>query len=289
MRKFILIAACAFWCSAVVVANETVSAVEIPVSLSFAGELVPLSNYDTRESLEREVLVTSFMHSRTMIALLSTQRYFPIIEPILKKNGIPEDFKYLCMAESGLNPNVASGAGAAGLWQIMPAVGKSYGLEVSDVDERYHIEKATEVACKYLNEAYKKLGSWTLAAASYNLGMTGVATRVAKQGTKSYYDTYMPEETMRYMFRILSWKLICSEPHKYGYNILQKDYYHPLTQYREVQVSDKVIDWTAFAITQGTTYKMLRELNHWMRTYEHKNPAGKTYTVRIPLNDVRVR
>lgn len=263
---------------------------ELPQNLSFAGERVPLDNYDTRESLIREIFSTEFMHSRTMISLLNTRRYFPIIEPILKKNGIPSDFKYLCVAESGLNPNISSGAGASGLWQLMPFVGKNFGMEVGkDVDERYHIEKATVAACKHLLESYELFGSWTLAAAAYNLGNTGVKTRMQKQGTTDYYDTFLPEETMRYMFRCIAWKLVVENPERYGFKIAESDYYPALTDYREVEVSDRQIDWSAFARSQGTTYKMLRELNHWIRDYQYTNAAGKTYVVKIPSAKSRKR
>ena len=260
----------------------------MPETLEFAGEEVPLGNYDTRESLRRELSVTMYMHSRTLYALLQTTRYFPVIEPILKKNGIPDDFKYLCMAESGLSPEVRSPAGAAGLWQIMPAVGRSYGMEVGrGVDERYHVEMATEAACRHLKESYDRLGSWTLAAAAYNLGLTGVVTRLEKQGVNDYYDAFFPDETLRYVFRILSLKLVTEHPLRYGFLIGEEDYCEPLDEYREVTVGDHKIDWAAFAREQGTNYKMLRAYNPWIRNYDSQNPAGRRYTVRIPLEGHR--
>ena len=260
----------------------------IPQSLEFAGESVPLENYDTRESLRRELLTTCYMHSRTSLTLLNTRRYFAIIEPILEEYGIPSDFKYLCMAESGLDPNVVSVAGAAGLWQLMPATGRKYGLDVgSEVDERYHIEKATVAACRHLLESYEQFGSWTLAAAAYNLGDAGVARRIEKQGVDNYYDAFLPVETLRYMFRILSFKLVTESPHSYGYMISSQDYYPPLTDYHEVETNDLQIDWSKFAAANGTTYKMLRELNHWIRDYDYTNRARKTYVVKIPNADFR--
>lgn len=256
----------------------------LPETLEFAGEEVPLDRFDARESLQRELSVTMYMHSRTIYALMRTTRYFPIIEPILKKNGVPVDFKYLCMAESGLNPEVRSPAGAAGLWQLMPAVGRSYGMEVGrGVDERYHIEMATEAACRHLKESYERFGSWTLAAAAYNLGLTGVATRLEKQGVTSYYDAFFPEETLRYVFRILSLKLIAEHPLRYGFLIEEEDYLAPFDQYRETTARGHKIDWAAFARAQGTNYKMLRAYNPWIRDYESQNPSGRVYTVRIPL------
>ncbi|MCD8072131.1 MAG: lytic transglycosylase domain-containing protein [Alistipes sp.] len=255
----------------------------IPARLEFAGERVPLENFDVFEGLQREMLVTLYMHSRTTLTLLNSTRYFPVIEPILAKYGVPDDFKYLCMAESGLNPNITSPAGAAGLWQIMSATGKEYGL-VGDkgVDERFDIEKSTEAACKYLLDSYKRFGSWTLAAAAYNLGNAGVSRRLDVQGEDDYYDVFLPEETMRYVYRILSLKLLSQEPYSYGYIIAQGDYYRPLTDYTTVEVSDKKIEWSEVARRNGTTYKMLRQLNHWIRDYEYNNASGRTFKVKIP-------
>lgn len=263
---------------------------ELPTSLSFAGEVVPLHNYDTRESLEREILVTMYMHSRTFQTLLNTKRYFPVIEPIMRKHGIPEDFKYLCMAESGLNPNVVSSAGAAGLWQFMPATGKQYKLLVDKgLDERYDVEKSTEAACKYIKEAYDRLGSWTLAAAAYNLGNAGVTRRMNTQDVQDYYDSFFPEETMRYVFRILSLKLLTENPYNFGYVIAPEQYYHPLTDFREIDVTGAKIEWSKVAKENGTNYKMLRQLNPWIRDYEYNNAAGRTFKVRIPNKGFRTR
>ena len=262
----------------------------LPGKIEFAGERVPLENYDTRESLQREVSITTYMHSRTLYALLRTRRYFAVIEPILAENNIPNDFKYLCMAESGLNPDAVSPAGAAGLWQIMPAVARSFGMEVNaQIDERYHIEKATRAACRHLKESYAKFRSWTLAAAAYNLGMAGLSTRMEKQGIGNYYDLFLPEETLRYVHRILSMKLLYENPARYGYAFPSEAAYPPFDRYREVSVSARGIDWSAFAREHGTTYKMLRELNPWIRDYTYANPNGKSYTVKIPLPGFRSR
>ena len=227
----------------------------LPQSLEFAGEAVPLDNYDTRESLLRELMSCMYLHSRTTLTLLATTRYFPVIEPIMKKYGIPDDFKYLCMAESGLDPNVRSGAGAAGLWQLMPVYAKSVGLLVGgDVDERYDVTKATEAACRYLADAYERLGSWTLAAASYNVGIAGVSRRLAKQGVDSYYDLFLPAETLRYVFRVLAFKLIAPDPAAYGFRIDPDDYY---------------------------------KLNHWIRDYDYDNKAGRSFVIKVPNRDFR--
>lgn len=260
----------------------------LPARLDFAGEPVPMQNQDTRESLMREMLTTFYMHSRTLQTILASERYFAVIEPILAKYGVPDDFKYLCMAESGLNPEARSGAGAGGLWQLMPAYAKSAGLLVGDeVDERYHIEKSTEAACRYLIDAKRRLGSWTLAAAAFNAGVAGVSRRLEKQGVESYYDLFLPNETLRYVFRVLSFKLLMSDPAAYGYKIDKKEYYPLLPAYEEVTVDDPEIDWAAFAREHGTHYKQIRQLNPWIRDYDHANKAGRSYTVKIPQGSAR--
>ena len=260
----------------------------LPARLDFAGEPVPMQNQDTRESLMREMLTTFYMHSRTLQTILASERYFAVIEPILAKYGVPDDFKYLCMAESGLNPEARSGAGAGGLWQLMPAYAKSAGLLVGDeVDERYHIEKSTEAACRYLIDAKRRLGSWTLAAAAFNAGVAGVSRRLEKQGVESYYDLFLPNETLRYVFRVLSFKLLMSDPAAYGYKIDKKEYYPLLPAYEEVTVDDPEIDWAAFAREHGTHYKQIRQLNPWIRDYDHTNKAGRSYTVKIPKGSAR--
>jgi hypothetical protein len=297
-RTFIILAVSILMLSSISCAQDTLpqrlpAAIVIPPmprELDFAGERVPLEHFDTRESLTREMLATGYLHSRTMLSLLATTRYFPVIEPILRRNGVPEDFKYLCMAESGLNPNASSGAGAGGLWQFMQATGREYGLFIATnatVDERYHIEKSTEAACRYILDAKEKLGNWTLAAAAYNVGLAGVQTRMAKQGITEYYDLFLPEETMRYVFRILSFKLIVTDPSACGFEIDPEDYHKPLTAYREITVADKAIDWPAVAREHDTNYKMLRELNPWIRDYTYANPAGRTFTVKIPTRGFR--
>jgi hypothetical protein len=264
-------------------AMATVRIPPLPAQLDFAGEPVPLGNFDTRESLVKDLLVTCYMHSRTMQTLLAASRWFPVIEPILRRYGVPDDFKYLCMAESGLNPSINSPAGAGGLWQIMPATAREYGLFVAaGVDERYHVEKSTEAACQYLLAAKAKLGSWTLAAASYNLGTTGIATRQDKQGVTNYYDLFLPEETMRYVFRCLTFKLVSGDPALYGFHIRPEERFAPLDRYREVSVDSAAIDWSALARQHGTSYKMLRELNPWIRDYTYTNSARRTFTVKIP-------
>ena len=198
-------------------------------------------------------------------------------------DGIPDDFKYLCMAESALNPETVSPAGAAGLWQFMPKTGREYGLAVGpQVDERYDIERSTEAACSYLRDAYEKFGSWTLAAAAYNAGNAGVSRRMNIQGTESYYDTFLPQETMRYLYRILSLKTISGDPERYGYRLSEDDYYAPLDDYRTVEVGGAPIKWAEVAARYGTNYKMLRLLNPWMRDYVYDNKEGRILKVKVP-------
>ncbi|GAL71365.1 membrane-bound lytic murein transglycosylase D precursor [Jejuia pallidilutea] len=202
--------------------DYNVYALQVPENLSFAGERVPLENPDILERMDRELLVNTYWQSNGLLMFKRAQKYFPIIEPILKKNGVPDDFKYLAVIESGLT-NAVSPAGARGVWQIMKATGRENGLEVNDnVDERYHLEKATEVACNYLLKAKEQLGSWTLAAAAYNAGNAGVSRRLREQNVTDYYDLLLGEETGRYLFRIVALKEILSNPDKYGFNFREK-------------------------------------------------------------------
>ncbi|MFI3295091.1 MAG: lytic transglycosylase domain-containing protein [Rikenellaceae bacterium] len=254
-----------------------------PQGLTFAGEKIPLEYPYVQEAIEREILTTSCMHTSTTIALRNSTRYFPIIEPILKEQGVPDDFKYLCVAESGLNPNAYSSAGAAGLWQFITSAAKTYNVETgSNVDLRYNIEEATRAACRYLKGAYAKFGNWTLAAASYNVGQAGVSRRMESQGVDNYWDLFLPEETMRYLPRILSFKIMMADPAKYGFELNAEDYFPTFENYDVVTISDKNIDWSAFAKKHGTNYRQLRILNPWIRSYNYANSTGKAYKVKVP-------
>lgn len=270
--------------------NVLVHFAQTPKTLDFAGEKVPLHYPDVKEALQKEMSITMYMHSRTLNMLRATKRYFPQIEKTLKQYGIPDDFKYLCMAESAMNPNAQSGAGAAGLWQFIPSAAKDFGIETGDnVDLRFHEEQSAIAAAKYLKKAYDRYGNWTMAAASYNVGMAGVARRAAAQGVESYYDLFLPEETMRYVFRILAMKLVEQNPEKYGFELKQEDYQKPFSNFTTVKISDAQIDWSAFAAKHDTNYKVLRMLNPWIRTYEYANKTGKTYTVKVPNKDFRTK
>ena len=257
---------------------------EIPENITFAGEKVPMNEFYVKEAMQRELITNEYMHTRMLTTLLNTNRYFSVIEPILKKYGIPEDFKYLCVAESNLNPDAVSSAGAAGLWQFMASTAKEYGLLVNScIDERYDPEKATDAACRYLLNAHGKLGNWTLVAASYNVGINGVLRRLNQQFTDSYYDTVMPIETSRYVFRILAYKVMMADPEAYGYCVREKDKYPPLDKYRKIKVGEKNIDWVKVARDNGITYKLLKLYNPWIRTLTYENKDGREFEVKIPV------
>ena len=261
--------------------------VELPKELDFAGEKVPLEYYDVRENLDRELLSTVYFHSQTIRYIKSAPRYFSIIEPILKSNGIPEDFKYLCVAESGFDPRAVSPSKAVGLWQILESTAKENGLEINaEIDERYHIEKSTEAACRILKSDYQKFGSWSLVAASYNGGRTGLDQKIAIQKAKSYYDLLFVEETTRYVFRILALKLVMEDPKEYGFRI-GKDELYPIIKTETVEIKGSVTDLASYAIEKGISYKTLKMFNPWLRETFLKNPTRKTYVVKIPEKGYR--
>ncbi|MEX0982995.1 MAG: lytic transglycosylase domain-containing protein [Bacteroidales bacterium] len=259
---------------------------ELPDELSFAGERVPLEYFDVHEALDREMLSNIFFHSQTIRMIKMSHRYFPEIETILEEYEIPDDFKYLVIAESNLS-NAVSPAGAVGFWQIRSATGMEYGLEInSEVDERYHLEKSTVAACKYLQESYDKYGNWTMSAASYNAGRRGMDRQIARQKEESYYDLLLNEETARYIFRVLAFKLILEDPLAYGFHFSLKDMYKPIP-YREITIKGPVKDFAVFAKEHQTNYKMLKFFNPWLRDSYLTNSRGKTYAIRIPMEDAR--
>jgi len=261
--------------------DYNVYAIQIPENLDFAGESMPLKDPDVYERMDRELLVNTFWQSNGLLMFKRAQKYFPIIEPILKKNGIPDDFKYLAVIESGLS-NAVSPAGARGVWQIMPATAKENGMEVNDnIDERYHLAKSTEIACQYLLKSKKQLGSWTLAAAAYNAGNTGVSNRLKDQNVKEYYDLLLGEETGRYIFRIVALKEILKNPKTYGFNFNDSDLYNSIPTY-EVKVDGEVTDFTAFAQQHGINYKILKIHNPWLREDHLNNKTKKQYIIEIP-------
>jgi len=254
-----------------------------PVSIDFAGEAVPLQITDVKERFDRELLVNSNLDATTLLSIKRANRAFPVIEPILEKNGVPDDFKYLAVIESGL-VNVVSPAGAKGVWQFMPETAKEKGMEVTDgVDERYHLEKSTEAACRYFLTAKAKFGSWTLAAASYNAGMLGISKQIEFQKVNTYYDLMLNDETSRYVFRILALKEIMKNPKLYGFDVTNQELYKNLPT-KKIVVDSTINDLAAFAQGQGINYKILKIHNPWLRDRKLLNPTGKKYVLEIPTD-----
>nr|WP_288980155.1 lytic transglycosylase domain-containing protein [uncultured Allomuricauda sp.] len=258
-----------------------ISAIEIPKDLNFAGEAVPQEDPEIMERVDREFLVNTYWQSNALLLMKRANKYFPIIEPILKKNGIPDDFKYLAVAESGLE-NVVSPAGATGFWQIMKGTGREYGLEINDnVDERYHVEKATQVACDYLNKWKDRFGSWTLTAAAYNAGPAGIQKYMGIQQVDDYYDLLLGQETGRYVFRILAIKEIISNRDKYGFQLEEDDMYEKVPTFT-VEIDTAVTNWADFAELYEINYKVLKRHNPWLREPHLNNASRKKYTIEIP-------
>ena len=261
--------------------NYRIISPEVPKEIYFAGERVPLENFEVYERVDREILVNTYWHSATILAMKRANRWFPVIEPILKRFNVPDDFKYLAVAESNLD-NVVSPAGATGYWQFMKAAGERYGLEVtSEVDERYHVEKSTEAACKYLLESYQKYGNWTMAAASYNMGVAGVDNQIGRQKADNYYNLVLNSETSRYIARIVSLKLIMQNPQKYGFDLKELDLYPPLKTY-EVELPGSVTDFADWAALRESNYKILKIYNPWLRDNKLTNRSGKSYKILMP-------
>jgi hypothetical protein len=264
----------------------TIKSFRLQDTVTFAGERMPLENFDTKESLEREILTSAYRHSSTILIIKRAHRYLPMIENILKKNNIPEDFKYLVAAESEYS-NVISPAGATGFWQIMPETGKEQGMEINTiVDERYDVEKSTQFACDFFRKSYEKYGNWTLAAASYNGGRSGLDEQIGIQNQNNYYDLLLNEETARYVFRAVAYKLVITDPVAYGFNITEEDLY-PELKYYEVKVDTAVTSFSQFAEKFGTNYKMLKFLNPWLRKPYLTPKPNKEYSIKIPAEGMR--
>lgn len=255
----------------------------MPANIDFAGEKAPLHIIDVKERFDRELLVNQNLHASTLLIIKRANRAFPVIEPILKKHGVPDDFKYLAVIESGL-VNAVSSAGARGVWQFMPETAKERGMEVTEtVDERYHLEKSTEAACRYLLDAKARFGTWTLAAASYNGGFNGVNRQITFQGVNDYYDLLLTEETSRYVFRILALKEIMKNPLKYDFQVPSHELY-PTIPVKKVQVNSSIPDLAVFAKEHGINYKILKLHNPWLRDRKLTAAPGKTYAIEIPLS-----
>lgn len=258
--------------------------IELPETMTFCGEEVPLDLFFVRERLERELLVNSYLHSSTLLLLKRTTRWFPIMEPLMEKYGLPEDFKYLAMIESSLT-NAVSPAKATGFWQFLEGTGKQYDLEINkEVDMRYNVEKETVAACRYLKDSYRKFKDWTLSAAAFNCGNGRITKTMEEQRVDSYYDMLLPEETQRYVYRILALKLITENPEKYGFQICDNGWYQPY-DCKIVTVTESIPNLVEFAYEQGTNLKMLKYFNPWLRGNSLTISAGSSYDIKIPKGE----
>ena len=255
----------------------------VPEEVTFAGQKIKLNRADLRERMERELITFTYGHSNSIQMLKRSGRYFPMVEPILKAKGVPDDLKYLMAIESNVSPVALSKAGAAGLWQFMPATAKEYGLEVNaNVDERYNIEKETEAACAYLLKAYAKYHDWMTVAASYNAGQGGISTRIEKQHQRSALNLWLPEETSRYMFRILTAKLMFENPSAFGFSLEPEDYYRYVPPRKTITVTEDIKNLPDFAAANGVSYFQLRNANLWLKELNLKVSGKKSYKIKIP-------
>lgn len=258
------------------------SSPKVPASVIFCGKKIDLTRFDRHERMDRELLAFAYMHSTSIQTIKRANRYFPIVEPILKEHGIPDDFKYLMAIESNCSPLARSHAGAAGLWQFMPTTGREYGLEVNkNIDERYHVEKATVAACKYIKTAYAKYGDWVAVAAAYNAGQARIVGQQKKQQIEDPLDLYLVEETARYVYRIIAAKIMFSNPTAFGFRLRVSDLYMQVP-YNEVTVTTGISDLANWAKKQGTTYALIKNLNPWLRDNFLQNVSKRTYVLRIP-------
>ncbi len=263
--------------------DYNVYALETPNYLDFAGEALPLNQQDIKERLDRELLVNTYWQSNGLLMIKRSNKYFPIIEPILKAYGIPDDFKYLALIESGLT-NVTSRAGATGFWQILKNTGKELGLEVNEnVDERYHLEKSTKAACQYLLQSKEKFGSWTLAAAAYNAGNGRISQRMEEQQATNYYDLLLNQETGRYVFRITAVKHILTNAYDFGFNYEKKHLYTKKETYK-IKIDTAITDIVSFAKSYNLSYKEFKIHNPWLRERHLNNKSRKEYIIEIPKN-----
>ncbi len=259
--------------------------VEVPSEMTFCGKKIDLTRYDMHERFDREQISFLYSHQRSILMLKKANQIFPIVAPILKANDMPADIIYLMVIESNLNKLALSPAKAAGLWQFLATTARQYGLEVNDeIDERYHIEKATVAACRYLKDAYAAFGDWATACASYNAGMGGVNDKLQKQMVDNSFDLYLVEETSRYVFRIMAAKHFFARPADYGFHLQKSDFYHTIRT-REVVVNTAIPSWIDWAKEHGITYAILRDFNPWIRSTKLTNKSGNLYTVKIPLEE----
>lgn len=261
---------------------QMVKSPKLKAAYDFAGDALPMDNSDVRERLDKELTVNSYYHSSTTLNLKKANKYFPVIEPILEKNGVPDDMKYLAVAESNLS-NATSPAGAKGFWQFMKGTGAEYGLEInSEVDERYHLEKATEAACTYLKKLHKRYGKWSLVAAAYNMGGGRLNKNMKEQRADNYFDLNLNEETSRYLFRLVAIKEVMKNPTAFGFHLEAEDLWQPLGEYYEVEEKGAIENLGDYAKKYGTSYRMLKVYNPWLKQGKLSNRAKKTYVLKVP-------
>lgn len=261
--------------------------VTIPKDLNFCGEEVPIEKFGVKKALEKQFFVNAFFQPQTLILHKKAARWFPMIEPILKRNGVPDDFKYVAILESGLTNSTAQ-KNSGGFWGIMVPVGQVYGLEITEeVDERFNVEKATEAACRIFKEAYKKYGNWTLAAAAYDMGSGALDKQMKKQNASNYYDLDLNEETAMYIYRLLAFKEIISRPEAYGYKLRKNELFAPISSY-SVKVDSSISDLNAFAISQSSSFEILKTMNPWLLKNSLNNPNHKTYQILFPKKGVKL-
>lgn len=263
---------------------QLIKPVDLDKSFDFAGEPLPMNNFDVRERLDRELVVNSYRHGNTLLNIKKAARFFPLIEKILQEHNIPNDFKYMAVAESDLS-NAISPAGAKGFWQFMRPTARDYGMEVSStVDERYHLEKATHAACKYILKLHRQFGNWSLAAAAYNMGQTRLAKEIAQQKAKNFYDLNLNLETSRYLFRLVAIKEILNNPDDFGFD-LGTELYQPLDNFAVVEVNSAISNLGDFAQKYGTSYRMLKRYNPWLISTSLANSSKKKYFIKIPISE----
>ncbi len=254
-----------------------------PKNIDFAGEKTPNNLNDIWERFDKELLKNTYWQSNTLLYIKRSNKYFPIIEPILKKNNVPDDFKYLAVIESGLE-NVISPSGAKGFWQFLKGTAREYDLEVNyAVDERYDLEKSTQAACDYLNVAFEKFNSWTLAAAAFNMGMNGLQTALNNQKVDNYYDLHLNSETSRYVFRILAVKEILQNPQKYGFVVRKKDLYYE-ENFNIIEIDSTIDNLYEFCDNYSINYQQLKKYNPWLLISKLPDESRKKYFLKIPSN-----
>jgi len=258
-----------------------IKSITLQDTYEFAGEKLTIEDWDIRERLERELYANVFQHSSTIIAIKRSMRYFPLFDKKLAEHGLPSGLKYIAVAESMLS-NAVSPAGAKGVWQLMKPVSEFYGLEISEeVDERYHVEKATEIACKYLKHLHKRFGNWSMAAAAYNIGETRFKKELDFQRAKSYFDMQLNEETSRYVFRLFAIKAVLEDPEYHGYQLNDNDGYAPVEPTKMITVAKPIPDLGLFAQENNISYRKLKWLNPWLISKQLTNPLKKEYQIRL--------